>query len=554
MNRMNEYIEDETAKRVRRTMFFNKKVGRNVNSKSTSVQELLEKNKLLESEIKEKKFMYLYNEKMLMGIIKNNERLIERYLSMSSQNTEEIKLATDEFKTNLSNMNEGLQQMTQAVSDLSVSTTKQNDFCKQILDQVESVKSNNQLSYSDMQNLNASVKNLEEHSSILHDLVQNVEDIAERLRYMSFNGKIQAASLELLEKKVKNIKPGAVAGFTVVASQMEKLSYGVARLVDSQNSSTARIVNNILSLVDLSKQVEALDLDNLTSVKEVAGLIGRLHDELGTVASSSEELSATAEEFATSIEELYATIENISRRITDFYDSVKKEVIMYNKVSKIAGEIRRIAGRSKTLHDAAQHIVAYIRSEFVNPETKKSSISMARLFVTIPFRHLPGAYKEKYYMNGVTDDSMFLCLMGTVGDNPDWNDIRNSKKRQAVLLPEREEDFALMPMLARNFTKMGIQYDEIIHPRSGAELTTIEDYALEKDVRDSPYIPDQKFVSEYHLVSQIGIGGVFPSGSIFTAFMFFNEPVDDDFAGTFMIIPMALQMALKDFDLDRIYW
>jgi hypothetical protein len=50
------------------------------------------------------------------------------------------------------------------------------------------------------------------------------------------------------------------------------------------------------------------------------------------------------------------------------------------------------------------------------------------------------------------------------------------------------------------------------------------------------------------------VGGVLPSGSIFTSFMFFNEPVDDDFAGTFMVIPTALQMALKDIDIKKTYW
>ena len=485
----------------------------------------------LKKQIKETRFMYQYNEKMLQGIIRNNEKLIERYLSLSAENVEEIKLAIDEFKTNLSNMNEGLQQMTHVVNDLSQSTMKQNDFCKQILDDVAILKNNNQLSFTDMQNLNDNVKNLRENSDTLSELVKNVEDVADRLRYMSFNGKIQAASLEQFEKKMKKAGQGEVAGFSVVATQMENLSSGVARLVDRQNSSTAMIIRDIVSLVDLSKRVESLDQHNLTSVIEVAGYIDQLHGELGSVASSSEELSATAEEFSSSIEELYAAIEAISRRMTDFYESLMKEVDLYNKVTNIAEEIRRIAGRNKSLHAAAQEMMGFVRNQFTSPETGKSIIPMARLFVTIPFKYLPADYREKFNSEGVTDDTMFLCLMGTAGENPEWNDIRKSKKRQAVRLPDREEDFALMPMLARNFSTMGIRYEEIIHPGAGSELTTIEDYALEKEVLGSPYIPDQKFVSDYRLASQIGVGGVLPSGSIFTSFLFFDKPINEDFAG-----------------------
>ena len=358
----------------------------------------------------------------------------------------------------------------------------------------------------------------------------------------------------MVERKIKNIRQGAVAGFTVVASQMENLSNGVSRLVDKQNSSTARIIHNIKSSVDLSKQVENLQHENLESVTDVAGLIGKLYDELSVVATSSEELSATSEEFSSSIEELYATIESIANNITAFYDSLIKEANLYKKVTGIAGELKRIAEDSKTMHEAAQRMMPYLRGEFINPETGKSSVPMARLFVTIPFGLLPAQYREKFFKEGVNENSMYLCLMGTAGENSDWNDIERSKKRQAILLPEKEEAFKLMPMLARNFNKMGTRYNAIIHPSQGQEQMTIEDYALEVNVLGSSYVPDQEFVKKYNLVSQIGIGGVFPSGSIFTCFLFFNEAVDDNFAGTFMIIPLALQMSLKGFDVSKHFW
>lgn len=508
----------------------------------------------IQNQLAEKTFMFRYNEKMLQGIIRNNEKLIDRYLSLSAENTEEIKLAIDEFKTNLSNMNNGLQEMTHVVDDLSLSTSKQTDFCKQILDYIDLLKKNNQLSFSDMQHLNDNVKILRENSDTLHELVQNVEEFADKLRYMSFNGKIQAASLEQYEKKLKSSQRGEVAGFSVVASQMETLASGVARLVDKQNSSTAMIINGIASLVDLSKQVESLDQYNVSSVEEVASYIGQLYDELGSVASNSEQLSATAEEFSSSIEELYATIESISNRLTDFYESLMKEVNLYKKVTRIAKEILKIGERNKSIKAAAQEMMEFTQKEFINPETNKSVITLARLFVTIPYRHLPPDYREKFYAEGVTDVTMFLCLMGTAGEKPDWNNIRNSKKRQAIRLPDKEEDLTLMPMLARNFGMMGIRYEDIVRPGARPELSTIENYALEREVLGSKYIPDQKFVQDYHIASQIGIGGVLPSGSIFASFLFFNEPVNEDYAGTFMVIPLALQMALKDFDLVKAHW
>jgi methyl-accepting chemotaxis protein len=554
MTRTYDGALEKTGKSFFSKITSREKENRKVNNPRQNVQDLIDEIATLKKEIKEMGFLQGYNEKMLQGIIRNNEKLIDRYLSLSAGNASDIKNAIDEFKKNLSNMNEGLQQMTSVVTDLSESTNNQNDFCKNILDDIETVKGNNELSFSDIQKLNGSIKNLQDNSSTLNELVQSVEDVADKLRYMSFNGKIQAAFLEQFEKKMSTVKQGSVAGFSVVASQMESLSSGVSSLVDKQNSSTARIIDNIMSSVELSKLVEKFQLDNLNSVKDVATLIGRLHDELGIVAVSSEELSATSEEFSSSIEELYATIESISTNITLFYESLMKEAGLYRKIKEIAGEFQKMASRSKTLQEAAGRMMAFVRDEFINAGTGTSSIVMSRLFVTMPYKHLPAAYREKYFKEGVAPESVYLCLMGTAGDRPEWNDIRHSKKRQALLLPLKEEDFALMPMLARNFKLLGIKYDEIVNPVHGEDRSTIEGYALEKKVMGSPYVPDQAFVADNNIISQIGIGGVFPSGSIFTCFLFFNVPVDDDFAETFMIIPLALQMALKSFDLNKKYW
>ncbi len=542
-------LGQEKKKRIGR-IFPRRKKGAKPNKPARA----LEENVSLKKEIQDMEFMKGYNEKILRLIIKGNEKLIERYLTLSSENASEIKQSIDEFKMNLANMNEGLQQMTVAVADLSESTSKQNDFCQKILDDIQTVSGNSQSSFSDIRSLNTRINSLRDNSSTLVGLAEHIEDVADRLRYLSLNGKIQAAYLTQFEKKLRKERQDSVAGFSVVAEQMENLSRGVTALVDEQYGSTTHIVDNIMETVKLSTQVENVQTENLSSVKDVTGLIGRLHEELGSVAASSQELSATSEEFASSIEQLYATLENISVNITSFYNSMQKEVGLYRKTRRIADEIKRTADDSGSFREASQRIMALVRGEFVNPATGDSSVPLARLFATIPYKYLPAEYREKFFKEGVTDDSMYLCLMGSTGENPDWNDIRLSKKRQAVLLPQKEQDFALMPMLARNFGKMGIRYDEIVHPVSGGERFVVEDYSLEKNVAGSPYIPDQNFVKEYNLISQIGIGGVFPSGGIFTVFLFFNEPVDEGFAETFMIIPPALQIALQKFDLERKYW
>src|SRR4030067_3103580 len=71
-----------------------------VDDRPRNIEELLSENSILKNQIKDSTFMQRYNEKMLLGIIKNNERLIARYLSLASENASEVK-ASDRKSTRL---------------------------------------------------------------------------------------------------------------------------------------------------------------------------------------------------------------------------------------------------------------------------------------------------------------------------------------------------------------------------------------------------------------------------------------------------------------------
>ncbi|MFH0976177.1 MAG: hypothetical protein V1874_10385 [Spirochaetota bacterium] len=517
-------------------------------------EELELENTALKEQIREVLFLRDYDEKLLKSMISNNEKLINRYLEMTETNVSVIKNAVDEFKLNLSNMNQGIQQMAIAVTDLADSTTRQNDFCRLILENILKVENNNELSFDDLKTLNASINNLRTNSEELTKLVTNVEDIAERLRYLSLNGKIQVAFLKNLERQMNVQKMGETAGFGVIADRMEKLSGRVAGLVNEQNSSTKYIIGNIMESVELSHKVENIQVDNLASLKEVSEFVSKLYEELTSVAAGSEQLSSTAEEFSASVEELSASIDSIAVTITGFHEMLKKEVELYKKLGVIADKLQKIADRSESVRDAGMEMMKLFRTEFKDSASGKPLFVMARLFATIPYRDMPDDYRKKFSREGVTDESVFLCLFGTSGDESDWDDVYKSKTHQAMLLPESEDQLKQMPMLARNFGKMGIPYRDIVHPETGAERHTVEDYSLEKQAEGSPFIPDQAFVKKYGIKSQIGVGGVFPSGNIFTCFLFSRMPLDDNFAQTFKIIPMALQMALYKFDISHRYF
>ena len=55
-------------------------------------------------------------------------------------------------------------------------------------------------------------------------------------------------------------------------------------------------------------------------------------------------------------------------------------------------------------------------------------------------------------------------------------------------------------------------------------------------------------------MNQLSIGGILPSGSIFTLFIFSRSALSVNMAEGISVIAPVMQMAFKQFDDDRQYW
>jgi hypothetical protein len=174
----------------------------------------------------------------------------------------------------------------------------------------------------------------------------------------------------------------------------------------------------------------------------------------------------------------------------------------------------------------------------------------------LAYHQLTHDYKQKYGSESTTEDSRYLCLLGTAGIADQWNSIGDSKTHQAILLPEKEEELSLMPMLTEMFGSMGVAYSKIINPDpEQTDLSMIEGYMLVKEAKGSPFIPAQKdFIEKYDIKSELGFGGFLPTGTCFTCFIFSKETLDKDYAEKLRIIPIALQQSFYAHDKEHKYW
>ena len=176
------------------------------------------------------------------------------------------------------------------------------------------------------------------------------------------------------------------------------------------------------------------------------------------------------------------------------------------------------------LEHAAQELATAVHSQF------EESVTLARLFITVDFGSLP-ASNQAFVRDlaasagagsDVTDSTPVLSLVGTHGQETDWNDRRNSKGH--VGIPLLSASFVgAIPMISRLLNELGLSLDWVDTRDSGmvqktigqsAGLFFVEHAGEAMDGEGRKIIPSQDFVSEHGIKSVFGVGGAYPDDAI----------------------------------------
>ena len=122
---------------------------------------------------------------------------------------------------------------------------------------------------------------------------------------------------------------------------------------------------------------------------------------------------------------------------------------------------------SERLEDAAQALATALHTQF------DESVVIARVFVTVPFGDLPE--DNKTFVKGLAEGAgsgtdlkpgtPVLSLVGTHGQESDWNDRRRSKGHVGIPLISSAFVGAI-PMISRLLKELGVPIDWIDSPRS----------------------------------------------------------------------------------------
>lgn len=203
----------------------------------------------------------------------------------------------------------------------------------------------------------------------------------------------------------------------------------------------------------------------------------------------------------------------------------------------------------ETLAEAGRRVVRFFYDGLLD-EQGKPACALVRMFKTHRFTDLDEQSRQ-VAIKALPDASAFpdlrcLTLIGTAGDEPEWNEVNQSRGHRVIPLPS-EAMVEKAPMIAQLITQLGGKITNVLHPDPellfDAKNASYNLFYVPKAL-GSPFIVSQKeFVESYRITSVLGFGGLLASGDFFAAILFSHVPIDSQMADLFKVVGMNLKVA-----------
>ena len=217
--------------------------------------------------------------------------------------------------------------------------------------------------------------------------------------------------------------------------------------------------------------------------------------------------------------------------------------------------VRRIVRGTESLEEAADVVVRYLYDQCIEPGSGERSCALVRFYKT----HMYGGLAPDLQLVAARqleerqpDDAMrCLVLLGTAGDEVDWNSRSASQAHRAIPLPSADI-VRQAPMIASLIEDLGLDIEAIVSgsatPMRGPDARTYDVFHVE-DALGSPHIPAQReFVVPYGIKSVVGFGGLLRSGELFAVILFTRVTIPKASAARFRTIALDVRSALYALD------
>jgi serine phosphatase RsbU (regulator of sigma subunit)/anti-sigma regulatory factor (Ser/Thr protein kinase) len=224
-------------------------------------------------------------------------------------------------------------------------------------------------------------------------------------------------------------------------------------------------------------------------------------------------------------------------------------VFSAERIAALTATVSRAGGQAGSMEGAARHLASALRTAFSTPDGE-SAVVLVRIFQTTMWELLTPqlrSYAMARMAPGATaEGTRCLALLATLGDRPTWCDRHASRDHQA--LPLTGTDVIRRVPLALTVLDHLVGADaQRDAQRDGDGRPARVAVHLVSDATGSPLVPAQSLVESHGVQSALGLGGILPSGEVFTVVLLSRVPIDPATAQRFGAVTEAMRGALSPF-------
>jgi len=221
-------------------------------------------------------------------------------------------------------------------------------------------------------------------------------------------------------------------------------------------------------------------------------------------------------------------------------------------------DLPRLAAGAATIEEAGQSIVRHIYQDALSPAGAREC-ALVRFYATLPCSLLPADLSAlaRAQLAGEqhTGELQCLVLLGTAGDEPEWNNRHLSRAHQVIALPSVRA-VTRTPMIGQMLRSLGVELEAVVNPKPEMVrglATRSYDVFYVPEAQGSPHIPAQDFVRDYGIRSVIGFGGTMLKSGLYTVLIFSRASIPEASVERFRNLALDLKVALSDFGTDQVF-
>jgi hypothetical protein len=227
---------------------------------------------------------------------------------------------------------------------------------------------------------------------------------------------------------------------------------------------------------------------------------------------------------------------------------------------RCSSAVRRLHEGAKSMEDVAASTAQLLYRSLLDGAAGGPACALVRIYKTHPLGDLKP--EDQAFARGLlsgeeaSPETRCFTLLGTAGDEPQWNSRATSAGHKAIPLAT-EPMIQRLPMIAGLLEQLGLPASALAEGGAntlrGLEQKSFNLFHIER-AKGSPVIPAQAdFVERYGIASVIGFGGVLPSADVFAILLFSKVPVGREVAELLNALPLHCKLALLRFAQGPIF-